>query len=95
MFVYRFTAPRCGNNYIVPQWTCDKVRAARWDRFSHPDKLPEYCASAFPIVVVVGSSQGGENRGPQMRRDGDGLKLDAAEVAAGGLLARFPDEPDG
>ena len=39
--------------------------------------------------------QGGENRGPQMRRDGDGLKLDAAEVAAGGLLARFPDQPDG
>jgi microcin C transport system substrate-binding protein len=27
------------NTYIVPQWTYDKVRAARWDRFSHPDKL--------------------------------------------------------
>jgi len=38
------------NNYIVPQWTYDKARAARWDRFSHPDKLPEYGASAFPIV---------------------------------------------
>ena len=38
------------NNYIVPQWTYNKVRTARWDRFSHPDKLPEYGASAFPIV---------------------------------------------
>jgi microcin C transport system substrate-binding protein len=26
------------------------LRAARWDRFSHPDKLPEYGASAFPTV---------------------------------------------
>jgi microcin C transport system substrate-binding protein len=38
------------NYYVVPQWTYDKVRASRWDRFSHPDKLPEYGASAFPIV---------------------------------------------
>jgi len=38
------------NNYIVPHWSNGKVRAARWDRFSHPDKLPEYGASAFPIV---------------------------------------------
>ena len=38
------------NYYVVPQWTYDKVRTARWDRFSHPDILPEYGASAFPIV---------------------------------------------
>jgi microcin C transport system substrate-binding protein len=38
------------NHYVVPQWTYDKVRTARWDRFSHPDILPEYGASAFPIV---------------------------------------------
>jgi microcin C transport system substrate-binding protein len=38
------------NHYVVPQWTYDKVRASRWDRFSHPDILPEYGASAFPIV---------------------------------------------
>jgi microcin C transport system substrate-binding protein len=38
------------NNYIVPQWTYSKQRTARWDRFSHPDKLPEYGAAAFPTV---------------------------------------------
>jgi microcin C transport system substrate-binding protein len=37
------------NCYVVPQWTYDKVRTARWDRFSHPGILPEYGAS-FPIV---------------------------------------------
>jgi hypothetical protein len=34
----------------LPKWTYDKVRTAHWHRFSHPDKLPEYGASAFPIV---------------------------------------------
>jgi microcin C transport system substrate-binding protein len=36
------------NHYVVPQWTYGKVRSARWDRFSHPDPLPKYGASAFP-----------------------------------------------
>jgi microcin C transport system substrate-binding protein len=38
------------NNYVVPQWTYRKVRAARWDRFAHPEKLPEYGNSAFPTI---------------------------------------------
>jgi microcin C transport system substrate-binding protein len=38
------------NHYVVPQWTYGKLRTARWDRFSHPDKLPEYGVSAFPTV---------------------------------------------
>jgi microcin C transport system substrate-binding protein len=38
------------NNYVVPQWTYDKDRTARWDRFGHPDPLPKYGASAFPSV---------------------------------------------
>jgi microcin C transport system substrate-binding protein len=38
------------NNYVVPQWTYGKVRTARWDRFSRPDKLPEYGHSAFPTI---------------------------------------------
>jgi microcin C transport system substrate-binding protein len=38
------------NQYVVPQWTYAKVRSARWDRFSHPDPLPKYGASAFPTV---------------------------------------------
>jgi microcin C transport system substrate-binding protein len=38
------------NNYVVPHWIYPKERTARWDRFSHPDKLPEYGAGAFPTV---------------------------------------------
>ena len=38
------------NHYVVPQFTDDKVRAARWDRFGRPTPLPEYGASAFPTV---------------------------------------------
>jgi microcin C transport system substrate-binding protein len=38
------------NNYVVPQWTYGKVRTAYWNRFAHPDKMPEYGASAFPTI---------------------------------------------
>jgi microcin C transport system substrate-binding protein len=38
------------NNYIVPHWDYPFSRTVRWDRFSHPDKLPEYGASAFPTI---------------------------------------------
>ncbi len=38
------------NHYVVPQWTYGKVRSARWDRFGHPDPLPKYGMSGFPIV---------------------------------------------
>ncbi|MEI6573245.1 MAG: extracellular solute-binding protein [Alphaproteobacteria bacterium] len=37
-------------DFIVPQWTYGFSRTARWNRFSHPDKMPEYGASAFPTV---------------------------------------------
>ena len=38
------------NHYVVPQFTDDRLRAARWDRFGRPDPLPEYGGSAFPTV---------------------------------------------
>jgi len=38
------------NHYVVPQFTYDKVRTARWDRFAHPPQLPKYGAAAFPTV---------------------------------------------
>jgi microcin C transport system substrate-binding protein len=38
------------NHYVVPQWTYGKIRSARWDRFGHPDPLPKYGASDFPII---------------------------------------------
>jgi ABC-type oligopeptide transport system, periplasmic component len=30
------------NHYVVPQWSYNRLRVARWDRFSHPDPLPKY-----------------------------------------------------
>jgi microcin C transport system substrate-binding protein len=38
------------NHYVVPQWSYNKLRVAYWDRFSHPDPLPEYGVTAFPAV---------------------------------------------
>lgn len=34
---------------IVPGWTLRKMRAAYWDRFSHPPALPEYSVG-FPTI---------------------------------------------
>ncbi len=38
------------NNYVVPQWSYPFQRTARWDRFSRPENMPKYAASAFPTV---------------------------------------------
>jgi microcin C transport system substrate-binding protein len=38
------------HNYVVPQWTYNKERTARWNRFAHPAEMPRYGASAFPTV---------------------------------------------
>jgi microcin C transport system substrate-binding protein len=38
------------NHFVIPQWHYGKLRLARWDRFSHPDTLPEYGASGFPTI---------------------------------------------
>jgi microcin C transport system substrate-binding protein len=38
------------NYYVVPQFTLDKTRTARWDRFSRHDPLPKYGSAAFPTV---------------------------------------------
>ncbi|WP_421760645.1 extracellular solute-binding protein [Devosia sp.] len=35
------------HHYLVPTYTLRKARIARWDRFSHPDTLPEY-SIGFP-----------------------------------------------
>jgi microcin C transport system substrate-binding protein len=37
------------NAYIVPSYTLLNARVARWDRFSHPDPLPEF-AIGFPNI---------------------------------------------
>ncbi len=50
------------NNYVVPQWSFNKLRTARWDRFSHPDPLPKYGTLRIPEAVVVGRRQSYQDR---------------------------------
>lgn len=38
------------NHYVVPQYSIDQTRTARWDRFGHPGVLPRYAEPAFPTV---------------------------------------------
>ncbi|MET3366046.1 extracellular solute-binding protein [Bradyrhizobium ottawaense] len=38
------------NHYVVPQWTYNKVRTARWDRFGRPTEMPKYGQSGFPFI---------------------------------------------
>jgi microcin C transport system substrate-binding protein len=38
------------NRYVVPHWTYSFAMTARWDRFGHPDKMPEYGEDAFPTI---------------------------------------------
>ena len=38
------------HHYVVPQWSLDKVRTARWDRFARPEVMPVYGQSAFPDI---------------------------------------------
>lgn len=37
------------NHYIVPSYSLRNSRIARWDRFSHPENLPEF-SSGFPTI---------------------------------------------
>ncbi len=36
-------------NYVIPQWYIDTYRTARWDRFGHPDNIPEF-THGFPTI---------------------------------------------
>jgi microcin C transport system substrate-binding protein len=37
------------NHYVVPTWTIDVTRTARWDRYDRPKKLPDY-SFGFPDI---------------------------------------------
>ncbi|GAA0786533.1 ABC transporter substrate-binding protein [Roseibium denhamense] len=37
------------NNYVIPQWHSGIFRTARWNRFSHPETMPEY-THGFPTI---------------------------------------------
>ena len=53
------------NQFVVPQFTTDKIRVARWDRFARREPLPKYAEPAFPAVWWWDSDRAGkiENRG--------------------------------
>ena len=38
------------HHYVVPQWTYNKERTARWNRFARPAEMPRYGSSSFPTV---------------------------------------------
>lgn len=38
------------HHYVVPQWSLNEVRTARWNRFAKPDLMPIYGISAFPDI---------------------------------------------
>ncbi len=54
------------NHYVVPQWTYNKLRTARWDRFGRPDPLPKYGVAAFPALWWLGCRKSGKDRKPFM-----------------------------
>lgn len=37
------------NHYVVPQFYSDETRTARWNRFAHPENMPEY-STGFPTI---------------------------------------------
>ena len=37
-------------HYVVPQWSYNKMRTARWNKFSYQHPLPKYALSAFPTL---------------------------------------------
>ncbi|MGH9695245.1 MAG: ABC transporter substrate-binding protein, partial [Bryobacteraceae bacterium] len=38
------------HHYVVPQWSFNKVRTARWSHFAKPSVMPTYGMSAFPDI---------------------------------------------
>jgi len=38
------------NHYVVPQWSYNMLRTARWNRFSRPQALPKFGLAAFPTL---------------------------------------------
>jgi microcin C transport system substrate-binding protein len=38
------------NYYVIPLWGSGTQRTARWNKFSHPETMPTYGESAFPLI---------------------------------------------
>ena len=53
------------NHYVVPQFTHNMQRTARWDRFGRPETLPKYGAAAFPTIWWWDAAEGRRRQGPR------------------------------
>lgn len=52
------------HNYVVPSYTLRNSRIARWDRFSHPETLPEF-SSGFPTIWWFDEAKAARTGGAQ------------------------------
>ena len=52
------------HDYVVPSWNYPNTRTARWNRFTHPDKLPEY-SYAFPDIWWWDAAKAAQTGGTQ------------------------------
>ncbi|WDQ99535.1 extracellular solute-binding protein [Devosia sp. J2-20] len=52
------------HHYMVPSYTLRNSRIARWDRFSHPDPLPEF-SSGFPTIWWYDEAKAAKTGGAQ------------------------------
>jgi microcin C transport system substrate-binding protein len=51
-------------HYVVPQWTSGFTRTARWDRFSHPARMPEYGRGSFPTIWWYDEAKAAKAKAP-------------------------------
>lgn len=52
------------HHYLVPSYASRNSRIARWDRFSHPEPLPEY-SSGFPTIWWFDEAKAAKTGGAQ------------------------------
>ncbi|MBU1304445.1 MAG: ABC transporter substrate-binding protein, partial [Alphaproteobacteria bacterium] len=52
------------HHYIVPSYSLRNSRIARWDRFSHPENLPEF-SSGFPSIWWYDAEKAAKTGGTQ------------------------------
>lgn len=52
------------NDYVIPAWTLNYTRTARWNRFAHPDPLPAY-SYAFPDIWWFDAEKAAKLKGGQ------------------------------
>ena len=52
------------HDYVVPSWNYPNSRTARWNRFGHPEKLPEY-SFGFPDIWWWDAAKAAQTGGAQ------------------------------